>query len=92
MNASAFPDLWARVIFENITSNHKSRNETGSSCDFFVYYILNKITLLRYFACLGCTLLEKLFIGFQTARMFYLNRSYINCDGQTKPINMFYST
>ena len=57
---------------------------------FFVYLnVLNKITPLRYFPRLGCTLFETLFNALQNARMFYLSRNYNNFDGQTKPKIVF---
>ena len=34
--------------FQNITSDHKSRNARAGSYDFFIYYILNKIAQTRY--------------------------------------------
>ena len=54
---------------------------------FYVYYIPNKSTPLRYFARLGCTLhvLETLFNGFDNAGMFYLKQNNKHCDIQTKP-------
>ena len=51
MNASALRDIWAQAMFlkfsnfqnfENITSDHISRN-AGAIIRFFVYNILNKI-------------------------------------------------
>ena len=46
MNASAFRDLWAQVFFENcnlktfqnITSDHKSRNSREGHVIFFLLY------------------------------------------------------
>ena len=58
--ARAFRDLWARVVFGKLSNHH----------EFFVYYILNKITPKRYFVRLRCTLLETLFNGFKNAHMF----------------------
>ena len=55
MNASAFRDLWARVMFwkfsklenfQNITSDHKSRNARASSYDF-LFIIYSTKSLLR---------------------------------------------
>ena len=61
MNTSAFRDLWARVMFwkfsklheqfenfQNITSDHKSRNALVF-IRFFIYYILDKITFIEFF-------------------------------------------
>ena len=51
MNASALRDIWAQVMFfkfsnfknfENITSDHISRN-AGAIIRFFVYNILKKL-------------------------------------------------
>lgn len=54
MNASAFPDFWARMMFwkfsklhewvqfenfQNITGDHKSRNAREISYDFFIWYL-----------------------------------------------------
>ena len=41
MNASEFRDLWARVIknFQNITSDHKSRNSRARSHNSYFLYL-----------------------------------------------------
>ena len=63
MNTSAFRDLWARVMFwkfsklheqfenfQNITSDHKSRNARAGSYDF-LFIIFSTKLLLSSFSC-----------------------------------------
>ena len=64
--------------FQNITSDHKSRNARAVHAIFCLLYSQqnHSVTLL-------CTVLETLFNGFQNARMFRLNCNYNNSYRQT---------
>ena len=63
-------------IFQNITSDHKSRNSQAVYAIFCLLYPQQNHSV---------TLLETLFNGFQNDCMFRLNRNYNNCERQTKP-------
>ena len=71
--------------FQNITSDHKSRNTRAVLAISCLLYSRQNHSVTLHFQALGAHYLKHFSVVFNNACIFYLNRNCNNCDRQTKP-------